>query len=55
MVVGKPNCGKNFFIKAFTGFEIFSSKYPCMKERQSKRMKVECQVEKEKEELGEER
>eukprot|EP00026_Physarum_polycephalum_P003321 Phypoly_transcript_03331.p1 GENE.Phypoly_transcript_03331~~Phypoly_transcript_03331.p1 ORF type:complete len:801 (+),score=138.01 Phypoly_transcript_03331:53-2455(+) len=27
VVVGKPNCGKNFFIKAFTGFEIFSSKF----------------------------
>lgn len=26
VVVGKPNCGKNVFIKAFTGFEIFSPK-----------------------------
>lgn len=27
VVVGKPNCGKNVFIKAFTGFEIFSPKF----------------------------
>lgn len=27
VVVGKPNCGKNIFIKAFTGFEIFSHKF----------------------------
>ncbi len=30
VVVGKPNCGKNIFIKAFTGFEIFSHNYPLL-------------------------